>query len=290
MRTRRRRKGLTYSLLLLALVLAQGMWLVPDLDLADTLGFEAVILAVAAVVLAVQHTAELETVADELRGVAASVPTRGIGVFPAYMTDVVGLVSRTTDSLRILCDTPAHGAFSNTAAFREYWRRLRHLQVDGVAINCTFLDRSEREKMHRAQIQSDADDWSAWQQRNQANCVAFDQFAREMAVTPTRPASRGDAVAAWAATPDAYVSSMMAINDAVAREFNHHMRVEWLSFKDPLHEGPSVYFWLRDEDQEAVFVIVPVRGIGVRDFAGFHTREPELIRALHNVFQHRQRR
>ena len=289
MRKRRRRKRLTYSFLLLALILAQAIWLVPDQDLADKLGFEAVFLAVAAMVLAIQHTAELEAVADELRGVAASVPTRGIGVFPTYMANVAELVGRTTESLRILCDTPAHGAFSNTAAFQEYWRRLRHLQVDGITINCTFLEDTGREQMHRAQIEDDAKDWTAWQQRNEANCVAFDQFAREMAVTPPLPADRPGPVAAWADTPDAYVSSMMTINDAVAKEFDHGMKVEWLSFNDPLHEGPSVYFWLRDEDQEAVFVIVPVRGIGVRDFAGFHTKEPELIRALHNVFQHRQR-
>jgi hypothetical protein len=279
---------LTYIMLLLALAAAQGMWLMPSLDLATQLGFEAVVLAVAAVIFAVQHATELEQVADGLRGLAASVPTRGIGVFPAYMAEVAALVGRTTDSLRILCDTPAHGAFSNTAAFEQYWRELRHLNVDGITINGTFLDAVGREQMHRAQIQGDEDEWAAWQQRNRAHCEAFDRFARSMAVQP--PAERDeDAVVTWAATPDSYIRSVMAINDAVATEFDARMTVEWLGFNDPLHEGPSVYFWLRDEDQEAIFVIVPVRGIGVRDFAGFHTREPALIRALCNVYEHRQR-
>jgi len=94
-------------------------------------------------------------------------------------------------------------------------------------------------------------------------------------------------VVTWADTPTAYVDNMMAINSHVLERFDPSVAIEELEFNDPLHEGPTVYFWLRDVDQEAVFVIVPVRGIGVRDLAGFHTREPELIRALGTVYDHR---
>lgn len=204
---------------------------------------------------------------------------------------VAGLVTRAEHSIRVLCDTPAHGAFSNTIAFTKYWRTLRHKMVDpDVTIECTFLDAAGREQMHRAQVAADATHWDDWKERNRENCEAFDKLARELTVTPPAAPDTQDAVSVWAATPDAWVASAVAINDAVWKRFDESVAVEWLGFGNPLHEGPSVYFWLRDHDQEAVFVIVPVRGIGVREFAGFRTTEKELIRALDTVFAHRKER
>lgn len=292
-----------YVVLLLIAIPPQGLWFLDSLDLAEKLGFEAVVVAVAAMVVAIQHVEHLETVADELRGLAdklagqandvrvlaESVPTRGIGLFPRYLSDVAGLVTRAEDSIRILCDTPAHGAFSNTVAFTKYWQTLRHKMVDpGVTIECTFLDAAGREQMHRAQIAADAGRWEDWKELNRENCEAFDKLARELKVMPPAAPDRQDSLSVWAATPDAYVASVMALNDAVWERFDESVTVEWLSFADPLHEGPSVYFWLRDHDQEAVFVIVPVRGIGVKHLVGFHTTEKELIRALDTVFAHRK--
>lgn len=257
------------------------------LDLDRTLGFEGVALAVAAVLIAIQHSNELKGVADELRGVARSVPTRGIGIFPSYLSEVPGLISRATENITILCDTPAHGAFSNTAAFIRYWQTLCGRMIEGdIKIECTFFDADGRRQLHEAQIKADSKDWKAWKKRNRKNCEAFDQLAKKHGVEPP-PLSDGHLpVAAWADTPQAYVESMMAINKAVLSSFDGSLKVEQLPFKDPLHEGPTIYFWRRDYDQEAVFVIVPVPGIGVRDLAGFHTREPELIRALGTVFEH----
>jgi hypothetical protein len=281
-----RGNALTYVLLLLIVIPGQALWLFRGLDAAEQLGIEAVVIAVAAVVVAVRHANGLETVTDELRGVARSVPTRGIGVFPDYMSEVAELVGRASESITILCDTPAHAAFSNTAAFTKYWDTLRHMMVDRVTIECTFIDDPGRKQMHRAQIAGDAKNWHAWKERNRANCAAFDQLARSSGVEPLSSMQSLDPVETWANTPDVYVQSMVAINDAVLSTFGR-VQPELLDFSDPLHEGPSVYFWLRDHDQEAVFVIVPVRGIGVRDLAGFHTREPALIRALDTVYEHR---
>lgn len=280
-------RGKTLTYVLLITVPAQALWLLDDLDLAQKLGLEAVVVAIVAVVVAIQHANELESVADELRSVARSVPTRGIGVFPSYVSDVADLVGRAKESITILCDTPAHGAFSNTVAFTNYWTALRHRMVDGVEVKCAFFDAPGREQLHQAQFKADSGSWDAWKERNSANCEAFDQLARKLEVESPLPAAGGP-VAAWAGTPDAFVKSMMAINKAVLSRFDNGLKIEELSFSDPLHQGPSVYFWLRDGDQEAVFVIVPVRGIGVRDLAGFHTKEPELIRALGTVFEHRK--
>lgn len=271
---------------LLVLLLGQGIWLLEDLDLAEKLGLEGVVVAVAAVVLAIQHARDLDRVVNELQGVSRSLPTRGLGVFPRYMPMVAELTQRAQKSIKVLCDTPAHGAFSNTPAFEEYWVSLRHKMVDGIKVECTFFDPSGREELHRAQIRADEGDWKNWQKRNRKNCAAFDRLARRHGITP--PSNGQRPLEAWADTPEAYVKSMMAINAVVEPMLEDNgSTLDLLEFERPLHEGPTVYFWLRDEDQEAVFVIVPVRGIGVRDLAGFHTREPELILALNTVYAHR---
>lgn len=270
----------------LVLLLGQSLWLLDDLDLGEKLGLEGVLVAVVAFALAIQQAKDLETVVGELQGVTKSLPTRGLGVFPRYMPMVAELTQRAQRSIKVLCDTPAHGAFSNTAAFEEYWANLRHRMVDGVKVECTFFDPSGREQLHRAQIKADKDDWKGWQKRNRKNCEAFDRLARDNKIAP--PSHGQQPLEAWADTQDAYVKSMMAINQVVESVLEDSPAAfELLEFEKPLHEGPTVYFWLRDEDQEAVFVIVPVRGIGVRDLAGFHTREPELIRALTTVYAHR---
>jgi len=287
-----------YIILLVFAIPVPVIWLSHHFDVNRMLGVEAVALAVAAVLIAILHTNKLEGVADDLHDVSRSLPTRTVGVFPSYLPEVVELVGRATKSLTILCDTPAHGAFSNTDTFTEYWMKLRHLMVDGdVSIKCTFFDNGGREALHRAQIEEDfevwdarSDKWDAWKVRNCANCKAFDRLARDRgsAFKLQVPEGGGGPTDTWADTPKAYVESMMAINEAVLSSFDGSTKVEELEFKEPLREGPSVYFWLRDDDQEAVFVIVPVRGIGVRDLAGFHTREPELIRALGTVYAHRE--
>jgi len=283
-----RGKTVTYILLLLVIIPGQALLLFRGLDPAEKLGCEAIVLAVAAIVVAIRHADGLETMEVELRAFALSVPTRGIGVFPSYMSEVAGLVGRATNSITILCDTPAHGAFSNSVAFEKYWKTLRGMMVGGdVKIKCTFFDAHGRRELHYAQIAGDASHWNAWKERNRANCEAFDRLAQKAGLEPSSPRNSEGPVVAWADTPTAYVESMMAINTDVLSSFDRSVTIEQLGFSDPLHEGPSVYFWLRDDDQEAVFVIVPVQGIGVRDLAGFHTREPELIRALGTVYDHR---
>lgn len=278
-----RSKGF-YIALFFVLVPTQVLWVFDELDFAEKLGLEAVVVAVAAVVFAVQHSNKLKVVTDELHNVALSVPTRGIGLFPSYLSEVPGLISRAKESIEILCDTPAHGSFSNTAAFAEYWRMLRHLIVDGeVAIKCKFFDAPGRKQLHQAQVERDLGDWPAWTERNRENCEAFAQLAHDLKVQPPGDSKSGFPPKVWAKDPATYVESMMAVNATVLSSFIGD-QAQVLEFDDPLHHGPSVYCWLRDGDQEAVFVIVPVHGIGVRDLAGFHTREPELIRALGTVF------
>lgn len=271
-------------MLLVSAVPVPLIWLLDGFDLNRMLALEAVVLAVSGVAIAIQHTGKLEDVADELRLVARTVPTRGLGVFPRYLAEVPGLIDRATESITILCDTPAHGSFSNTAAFVEYWTALRRKMVDGVTIECAFFDADGRRELHGAQIDADREDWDAWKARNGDNCRAFDHLAQKHGIQP--PGDGDSAVAAWANTPDDFIESMMAINDTVLSGFDRHLTVVELGFENPLRDGPSVYFWRRDGDQEAVFVIVPVQGIGVRDLTGFHTREPELIRALGTVFDH----
>lgn len=286
-----RRKLLTFFLVLIV-VPAQGLWFLDGPSFAEKISIEALLLAIAAVMFAVQHTNELDAVADELRGITRALPTRGIGTFPRYLSEVTGLVERASESISVLCDTPAHGSFSNTPAFTAYWEALRLKMIQGeVEISCTFFDAKGREELHWAQIAADKEckRWKAWKKRNRENGVAFDRLARKHGIDPPQSNAQWP-IDAWADTPASFVASMNGVNQAVLSSFDHSLKVQELPFKDPLHDGPSLYFWLRDHDQEAVFVIVPVQGKGVSDLAGFHTREPELIRALHTVLHSAEER
>jgi len=273
----------------------QALWFLHGLDFAEKLGLEAVVIAIAlgvpAIDIAVQHARDLEAVATRLEALATAVPTRGIGVFPDYLSEVVGLVKRADKSIKILCDTPAHGAFSNPTVFHQYCKELRHKIVDGrVLIECAFLDEAGRQKMHRAQIADSSDNWEKWQEANQENCAAFDVLAASFGVTAPSSGTRADdPISTWAATPDMYVASAMGINERVLEAIRGaQVSIEELTFTNPLREGPGVYFWIRDRFEEAVFIIVPVRGLGVKQLAGFHTKDRVLIEALYTVYDNRK--
>lgn len=280
-------RKLSLLILVAVAVLAQAIWFVDDYSFVEKISVDAFVFSLVALVLGLQHTSNLQAMSDEVGKIAHSLPTRGIGVFPHYMCEVAELVSKTRKSIKILCDTPAHASFSDTSAFTAYWEALRSKVADGeVMVQCAYFDESGRKALHGAQIEEDTENWQDWKRRNQRNCEAFDKLARDQNIDPPCSKQTDDWAIAWADHPDVYVESMMRINAAVLSSLKHGAQVEQLPFERPLRQGPSVYLWLRD-DEEAVFVVVPVHGIGVRHLAGFHTRETELIRALKTVFKHR---
>lgn len=78
-----------YIILLIFAIPVPVFWLFHRFDVNRMLGFEAVALAVAAVLIAILHTTKLEGVAEDLHDVSRSLPTRTVGVFPSYLPEVV---------------------------------------------------------------------------------------------------------------------------------------------------------------------------------------------------------
>ncbi len=271
---------------------SQLLWLSDELHLADKFGLEAVIVALVlglpALMSAIEHANTLKAVARDLQEVADTVPTRSVGIYPDYLSEIAQLVGRASESIKILCDTPGYGMFSNSRGFLEYLTALRRKIDDpGVTVECRFLDSAEREQLHTAQIAPFSNRWREWQELNRDKCIAFAELTRRLRGTPPTDA---DTTSPWAITQDEYVAWLMKVNEILLEHQLHGAdRLDRLTVLDEnrnvdaLRQGPSVYVWIRDT-QEAVFVMVPLRGAGVRDLAGFSTRQPELIRALTQVF------
>jgi hypothetical protein len=263
----------------------QILWWSDRLDFAEKLGLEGVIVALAlglpALLIAMEHASMLGVVAKDL-------PTRSIGSFPGYLPEIARLVDRATERITILCDTPGYGMFSNSRAFSEYLAALRRKIDDSdVRVECILLDDREREQLHRAQVKPHIDDWSRWREDHRDECAAFAVLSRQLRGASGK--ERPDP-GTCSATPDEYVQSLMELNAILLERKLHGVDdLQLLQLRDAedrvhaLRQGPSVYVWIRDATQEAIFVLVPVRGTGVRSLAGFITREPALIKALGSV-------
>jgi hypothetical protein len=187
--------GTTGILLLVGVgIFGQVIWAFyasEQLDLADTIALEGVIVAVVfgvpALRTAVEHESALEgvsgtlsdvslglsgvsggltgvagdlqgvsqdvtTVSKSLEDVANSVLTRTLGEFPGFFQNVPDLIGRAKRSVMVMCDNPAYAVVSNGPAFASYLERLKTCITRGREVQLMFLDAPEREELHLDQV------------------------------------------------------------------------------------------------------------------------------------------
>jgi hypothetical protein len=247
---------------------------------------------------------------DAMRRMSDALLTEHLGSAPDYLRDITALMGRANRSLRVLCDHPGYLVFSGGPDFDEYLRVLRE-KIAGctttpprMRVNLLFLAERERQELHEHQVRpdtADAQTWAAWCARESVQRRRRDG-TKEPGRLPgfwarsARILGSNDAEVPAEISADHFVQRFLSVNGAIRDNYLAGADVHDLRFRDPAgnpiarRNGPSVYFWLRDEDDpreaEAIFVIVPLGAVEERAREqGFSTRDPELINALVGVFE-----
>jgi hypothetical protein len=253
----------------------------------------------------------IETVTgDAMRRMSDALLTEHLGSAPDYLSDITALMARANRSLRVLCDHPGYLIFSGGPPFDEYLRVLREKIAScttvppRMRVNLLFLAERERRELHEHQVRPDAVDaqtWADWR-------TSETEFRRR----PDGEVEQGRLPGFWARSglilgsdeievpdelsADQLIQRFLSVNDSIRDKYLTGADVHELQFRDAegnptaRRNGPSIYFWLRDEDDpreaEAIFVIVPLGSVVERAREqGFSTRDPELINALVGVFE-----
>jgi hypothetical protein len=137
-------------MLLLGALIGVPLWLGgadPGLALALALGFPSFIYA------SVQFSVAADTVSrlvkldkarrSDTRRLEQQLSTRRLGGAPRFMSDIVGMLRGAKHEVMICCDFPAYGAASDSKAYDDYVKALRHLRRD-VEIKLLVLDENVR--------------------------------------------------------------------------------------------------------------------------------------------------
>lgn len=254
--------------------------------------------------------ADITTVTSGLNAMSKTVLTRPIP-FDDQLVRITQLIraagaartgaapGRDAPDLRVLCDNPAFGIFSEGANFDAYLAALKSQVAGCVSVPPTrrvelmFLGAKERRELHLDQVKrySTEESWQEWRDNQHKKLAEFWQRTARICDCDEK-----DAVLPQALELDDYVKRLELVNADVRKRHLAGARIHDLAFPSRVggtlarQHGPTVYFWMRDEgirdEQEAIFAIVPLGEVEAkaREHA-FYTRDPDLILALVGVFE-----
>lgn len=280
-----------------------------SIGLADTLAIEGVIVAVVFGVLALRvalhHDTDLRHVSETLKGVSDSVLTRTVGSFPHFIPHVTALLAQAEESVLMMCDNPAYGIISKGDAFDDYLGELkrqiaRRTSHPSLSVEMMFLAEEERRELHLDQVKLHAgteEEWERWRERADVHgrLEEFLKRAHSICEPAASPVSDADILEALSGlSVEQYVKRLTEVNDAVLTHHFYGAKRFVLKLRNgagqpqALSHGPSVYFWMRDE-QHAIFAIVPLGSTPEqsREIA-FETHDPGMIEALRGMFSRYQ--
>jgi hypothetical protein len=212
------------------------------------------LLALAVGILALFRAERLYgKLADRLEDLERGQSTKNLGSFPNFIPDIVALMKRTRNELRVLCDFPAYGMFSDWERHKQYKGAIEAL---GGKVHFMCLNSVARRELHAEQFAGI--DWPG-DQEFAAKITAMRSWAG-----PIRDAAEFG-------------------NKLLDRDLSLLDTPEWRTFAERMETGESlpIYFWISD-GREAIFSF-PVASDDGFEFA-FHTRDSAIIEALRSIW------
>lgn len=126
---------------------------------------------------------KLEQQTVGLQAIRQSLSTRYLGLFPQYLAELAELVRQARQEIRILCDYPAYGCFSDAKAFLAYRRAIEDKINDGVKVYLLCYNEEKRSQFNDEQFPQGGTEWSAWKSKkeNHARLEPLFQDYRKLA-------------------------------------------------------------------------------------------------------------
>ncbi len=125
------------------------------LDVLNLVGFTFAILAFV-VSWAESKAQEEKTAAHEkqFKDIADSLSTQYLGQFPFNMKKIIDIVQGGQRKIRIMCDVPGYGVFSQEKEFRQYWNILKEKAEDNIEISIALPKKEVRIEQTRKEFES----------------------------------------------------------------------------------------------------------------------------------------
>ena len=108
----------------------------------------ALLLTVTALFVAVRQLRQGREMAKILKDLSQSVSTEYVGAFPEFMPMIVKLLGMAEKKVKIMCDIPAYGNYSNHKEYLRYFAALADLNAREVHVRLTvYTEEKEREAL-----------------------------------------------------------------------------------------------------------------------------------------------
>jgi hypothetical protein len=215
----------------------------------------------------------LEPLVSGLDRVAHALPTRVLGDWPGYITDLARFVSRTERELKILCDVPSYGIASNIDGYLLYQRAIEQCLVDGKSVSTIFLSAESRRQLNEQFTPTDT-----WTHEFRTNIARWADRLRELGILEDRPTNRVELIDAFEMTNlcalEGFQSAALLGSRHTGRRLLSHCEADGLM---------PLYVWVRD-GAEAVFAVALLPDPGKEIEIAFVTIDPGLVAALEGVF------
>lgn len=216
-------------------------------------------LAIFQVLQATGQSRNIKAHETSLRAIASSLSTRYIGVFPEYLSTVIGLIDRAKSDLLIVNDNPVPAYFSSPLTWIDYRRSVDMKIHSGVHVTLISITDAQRLRRMRDQFIMTPEEWPGWCERNKKLIDTF--MIQQYPDEATQPIQ-----------PDRFLAMLVETQKRLTADlFAHATRVE----ADAI---VTLQVWIADK-KEAVFTIETNAANSLSH--GLYTSDPEFVAALY---------
>jgi hypothetical protein len=204
--------------------------------------------------------------------VAHALPTRVLGDWPSYLTDLAKFVGKTEHRLKILCDVPSYGIASNLDGYMLYQRAVEKCLVDGKDVSAIFLSPDSRRRLNDEFSPEEA----TWSEEYRAGIESWSDRLRALGAPIDHPSNRAELLDILEKTNLAALERL----HSAARLGSEYVGRRTLSLRETDDLMP-LSTWVRD-GAEAIFAVAILSD--VENEIAFVTIDARLVAALEGAF------
>jgi hypothetical protein len=217
------------------------------------IGLIGVVGTIVALAMAIWQTKDLKSITEAL-------PTKDIGAFPTYVTELTKLLESAKNRILIVCDAPCYCIISDYQLWTNYEAAIKKayanfLKAKKPSISILWMDSECRKSVLQEQFCPDQPDQPGWKEGLEEKLQIFLTAVSDQDVRNLKYYEFEKLV------EQAHCLMAASVNKVVG---------------PPLHDTLPLYFWIIDD--EAIFAIPNYKDRG--EGRAFHTRDMSIVKGL----------